>query len=210
MMDPWVGATQGWGAISEDIPGLKFESLWVAPSALMVRWGDVGLPFLEKLDEIRHATVVACVYRGKMRGRVKAKRDGMPAMRLWIPDAEAKPILRGMKIAADALFAVGARYLRTGMPGVPDEIRSSEEAEILLDPKLGIEHLQMTMNHVFGSCRTSAGDDGVVDAEGRAASRASGSLTRASSRARAPNPQATIMALSDLISRRVAELPLTS
>ena len=204
VVDPWVGATQGWGAISEDIQGMKYECLWASPSVLMVRWGDVGRPFMERLDEVKHATVIALVYRGRVRGRVDRMRSGMPRARIWIPDGEARVVLRGMKVAADALLGVGARYVHTGIPGVVDEMRNAEDTESLLHPKLRARDLQMTMNHVFGSCRMSR--DGAVDETAKLRGVDGVYVCDASvfPSPSAVNPQATVMALSDLASRRLA------
>ena len=210
VVDPWVGATQGWGAISKDIKGLKYEGLWASPSVLMVRWGDVGMPFVERLHEVKHATVVALVYRGKVRGRVKAKRNGSPSMRLWIDESNVNPIARGMKAAADALLQVGARYVHTGLPGVVDEMRSEQDTASLLSPKLKAKHLTMTLNHTFGSCRMTRDDSGPVEPDGQVRGIESLYICDASvfPSPSAVNPQATIMALSDITSRRLADLPL--
>jgi choline dehydrogenase-like flavoprotein len=205
VVDPWVGATQGWGAISEEIPGMKYECLWAAPSVLMVRWGDVGRPFQARLSEVKHATVIAVVYRGRVRGDVRATRSGAARARVFIPDDEARVVLRGMKIAADALLAVGARYTHTGIPGAVDEMHSRKDTASLLNPRLGARDLQMTMNHVFGSCRMSR--DGAVD-EHAALRGVKGVYLMDASVFPSPsavNPQATIMALSDINSRRLAE-----
>jgi choline dehydrogenase-like flavoprotein len=117
--------------------------------------------------------------------------------------------LRGLKTAADALLNVGARYVHAGIPGVIDEMRDSKDTESFLNPKLGAKHLQMTMNHIFGSCPMSARPDrGVVDERGRVRGTeglyiCDGSIFPSPS---GVNPQATIMALSDIISRNLAEL----
>ncbi|MGE0324204.1 MAG: FAD-dependent oxidoreductase [Polyangiaceae bacterium] len=212
IVEPWIGATQGWGAISEEIRGLKFESLWADPSVLMVRWGDVGRRFLEQIPQLRCATVIALVYRANVTGRVTARRNGMPSMRIWIPDSEAKPVLRGMKQAADGLLAIGARGVHTGIPIVAPEFRTQKETEELLHPKVSARHLQMTMNHVFGSCRMSEGDEGVVDEHGRVKGVENLYICDASifPSPSAVNPQATIMAMCDLISRRLGELPTSA
>src|SRR5262249_19531726 len=76
VIDPWIGATQGWGAISDQIPGMKYECLWASPSVLMVRWGDVGRAFLERLGEVKHATVIALVYRANVSGSVTVGLGG--------------------------------------------------------------------------------------------------------------------------------------
>ena len=206
--DPWLGATQGWGAISQEIRGLKYEGLWASPSVLMVRWGDVGLPFVERLHEVKHAAVVACVYRGDVHGRVKARRGGQPSMKLWVPEKNVRPVMQGMKIGADALLEAGARYVHTGIAGAVPEMKTSQDTESLLSPRITAKHLAMTLNHTFGSCRMTADDSGPVDPEGRLMGMENLYVCDASvfPSPSAVNPQATIMALADLTSRRLAEL----
>jgi choline dehydrogenase-like flavoprotein len=207
VVDPWVGATQGWGAMSDEIRGMKYECLWAPASVLMVRWGDVGHPFLQRLDEVKHATVLATVYRARVHGRVRARRDGLPSMRLYVPDDEARTVFRGLKIGADALLNVGARYVHTGVPGVVDEMQSKKDTESLLNPNLRAKHLVMSATHVFGSCRMSE-RDGAVDANGRVRGVSGVYIADASifPSPSAVNPQATIMALSDVITRKLGEL----
>jgi choline dehydrogenase-like flavoprotein len=131
----------------------------------------------------------------------------MPSMQLFIPDEEARTVFRGLKIGADALLRVGARYVHTGIPGAIDEMRSSADTESLLQRKLGARHLQMSATHVFGSCRMSK-EGGAVDERGRVRGVdgiyvADASIFPSPS---AVNPQATIMALSDIITRQLGEL----
>jgi choline dehydrogenase-like flavoprotein len=193
--------------MSEEIPGMKYECLWAPLAVLMVRWGDVGHEFLRRLHEVKHATVIATVYRARVTGRVRARRDGMPSMQLFIPDEEARTVYRGLKIGADALLRVGARYVHTGIPGAVDEMRTTKDTESLLSGKLGAKHLQMSATHVFGSCRMSA-RDGAVDERGRVRGIEGVYVVDASifPSPSAVNPQATIMALSDVITRRIGDL----
>ena len=209
--DPWVGATQGWGAFSQQIPGMKLECLWAPPSALMVRWGGVGRAFLELLSDVKYATVIAVVYRGKVSGRVTAKGDGTPRGKLFIPDDQVPIVNRGLRMAADGLLAVGARYVYAGLPGTKEKMRTKADTEAIVNPNLRPRDLSMTLNHVFGSCRMSAhADRGTVDESGAVRGVEGLYLCDASifPSPSAVNPQGTIMALSDLISRRIGELPV--
>jgi hypothetical protein len=207
VVDPWVGATQGYGAFSPQIPGMKYECLWAPPSLILVRWGEVGLPFLEALPELKHAAVLAVVYRGKVDGRVRLGLGGGPRLSLRVPDAEAATVVRGMKIGADALFAVGARRIHTGIFGVKTLERPADTAA-MLDRRASARDLPMTANHIFGSCPMSPDPRrGVTDLEGRVHGIeglyiADASLFPSPS---AVNPQATIMALADRVSRRIGE-----
>ncbi len=211
-MEPWVGATQGWGALSEDIKGMKFESLWADPSAMLVKWGGFGPDFMRRLEHVRHATIGAVVYRGKCTGRVKARRDGSAKMSLWIPKSEAQTVLRGCKLFADGLLETGARYVFAGViPGVPEEMRTAADTETLLSTKLNARHLAMTANHVFTSCRMTADEKaGPVAPDGSLRGVEGVFVTDASifPSPSAVNPQATVMALSDMISRRLGEMAI--
>lgn len=207
-VDPWIGATQGWGAFSKEIRGMKYESLWAPPSLLMVRWGDVGLPFLEGLSETKHAVVMALVYRARMQGRVRSSWNGMPRLSLKIPEDEVATVMRGLKSACDGLFNVGAHSVYTGIPVLPMKLTRKEETEKIVTTRVLPRDLPITANHIFGSCPMSRDPDrGAVDTEGRVKGVgglwiADASLFPSPS---AVNPQATIMALSDLVSRRIAE-----
>ncbi len=209
-VDPWLGATQGWGAISPDIRGLKYEALWAPPSLIMVKWGGLGEEWLHQIRDAAHVCVVACVYRGDCRGRVRARRDGSPAATLWIPKHEVHTMLRGLRRAVDGMLDVGARYVTTGITGCPEQITTRAESESLLSPRIRAGDVDMTGNHIFSSCRMSADPRrGPVDLDGRVRGVdglyvMDGSICPSPS---AVNPQATIMALADVLSRRLGELP---
>lgn len=208
-IDPWVGATQGWGAISPDIQGLKYESLWAPPSLIMVKWGGLGEKWLRQIQDARNICLVALVYRGQCKGRVRARRDGTPSPTLWVPKQEVHTLMRGLKVAVDGMLDVGARYVNAGVSGPKEEIRSRADAETLLSPKIKAGDVDMTGNHVFGSCRMSADPRrGPVDLNGQVRG-VEGLYVMDGSicpNGTAVNPQATIMAMSDVLSRRLAEV----
>jgi choline dehydrogenase-like flavoprotein len=188
---------------------MKFESLWSAPSLIMVRWGDVGQRYYEQLGDVKYATLLVHVYRGKVRGKVTARADGSPKMTLHIPDSEVRVVMRGVKLVAEALFAAGARQVLHGIPTLPDPIEKREDAELFVTRDVRVRDLPMTANHIFGSCPMSKDAKvGPVDEHGKVRDLeglyvADASLFPSPS---AVNPQATIMALSDRLSRRIADL----
>lgn len=208
-VEPWFGATQGYGAIHPHIPGMKFECLWGPTSVLAIRWGGLGEVFMNKLGELRHATVIAVVYRAKVRGRVKARRDGLPNAKVWVPSHETRTVLRGVKQAADGLLDIGARYTHASVYGCKEEMTTKDDTAMLLNPAFGPKNVPMTGNHVFGSCRMSASAKrGACDPNGAVYGVDGVTVCDASlfPSPSAVNPQATVMALSDVISRRLAEL----
>lgn len=211
-MHPWVGATQGWGAISKDIQGMKFESLWADPSTLLVKWGGFGADFLQQLTDVERITVGAVVYRGACSGSVRAQPNGMPLPTFWISKEGAQTTFRGMKILADGLFKTGAESVYVGrLPGTDGFLRSKEETSALLSPKLRGQHLPMTGNHIFCSVRMTADEKTPVDLDGKVRGVEGVWVADASilPTQTAVNPQATIMALADIVTRKAADLSLT-
>lgn len=209
-MHPWAGATQGWGAISQDVRGLKFESLWADPAAILLKWGRYGEDFLRRLKDVEYLTVGAVVYRGRCSGSVRVNRNGTPRSRFWIPKDEAQVVFRGMKTLTDGLFNVGAKSVYVGrLPGIDGEVYSKEEAMALLSPKLAGRHLPMTGNHIFCSVRMSADPKAPVAIDGSVRGVKGVWVTDASvfPSPTAVNPQATVMALADVLTRKIAELP---
>lgn len=210
-MNPWVGATQGWGAISKDIPGMKFESLWADPSTILVKWGGAGADFLRKIEDINRITLGAVVYRGPCSGSVRVQRNGLPRPTFWISKRGAQTTFRGMKILADGLFNTGAESVYVGrLPGTDGFLRSKEETEALLSPKLAGQHLPMTGNHIFCSVRMTADEKTPIDLDGKVRGIEGVWVADASilPSPTAVNPQATIMAMADIITRKIADLPL--
>jgi len=207
IVDPWHGATQGWGAFSPDIRGLKYEALWAPPSLIAVNWGTMGAPWLRELGAFRHAAVFAMVYKGRVKGRVRRWFGGLPRLEIQIPTDEVHVLMRGMKAIVDGFLRIGARSVSTTVFAAPEKIHNERDSVALLSNKIRPRDCHMTFNHMFGSCRMT--DDpkrGPVDPEGRLRGVdgvwvADASLFPGPS---AVNPQATIMALSDLVSRRIA------
>ena len=118
-------------------------------------------------------------------------------------------MMRELKRVVDSMRELGAEYVYTGIKGVPRAMRTAAHAEMLLSDKIRPKHVSMTANHTFCSCRMSSDPRrGVVDSEGKLHGIDGLWLCDASifPSPSAVNPQATIMALSDMISRRVGEL----
>ena len=210
-VDPWIGATQGYGAFSDRVRGLKFESLW-APSALIGgQWGGVGPAMYEMLPDFKRALMIPIVYRAKVTGKVGIRLDGMPDAQLWVPPEEMWVVLSELKRVVDSMLDLGAEYVYTGVRGLPAKIRTKEQALGLLSHDIQPRDVTMTANHTFGSCRMSGrADRGVVDVHGKVYGTQGLWLMDASvfPSPSAVNPQATIMALADLNSRRIADMDL--
>lgn len=206
--EPWFGATQGYGAISSVYHGLKYESLWASPSVLSVKWGGMGMEFLESLSEIKYAVLIAMNYRANVKGSVKARLDGSPLPRLYFKKKEVHVVMRAIKDAADGLLKSGARYAHSMVRGMPDQMKTEEDTSKLLDPNISLKHYSATFNHIFSSCRMGTDEkQHTVDLSGKVRGIDGLYICDASifPSPSAVNPQLTVMVLSDLITRRLGE-----
>jgi choline dehydrogenase-like flavoprotein len=208
VVDPWVGATQGYGAFSDRVQGLKFEALWAPSSLIGAEWGPSGPEMYEQLPDYKRALMIPLVYRAKVRGRVRVRFDGMPDTVLKVPKEEVWRLLGEVKRITDAMLAMKAEYVYTGVWGVPERIRNRWDSDRLLSRSIRPRHLTMTCNHTFGSCRMSADPRSrVVDLDGKVDGVDNVWIADASifPSPSAVNPQATVMALSTLVARGIAE-----
>jgi choline dehydrogenase-like flavoprotein len=208
LVNPWIGATQGWGAFDSKIPGLKYESLWAPESLITGKWGGFGAGLLKQLPDLKHAVVISVLYKGNVTGCIKAASGFSPDMKLKIPKTEIHVIMRALKQVCHGFLKCGAKYIFTGVRGVKDEIRTADDCEALLNPKIDARSYTMTLNHIFGSCPMGANrNTSSVHLSGKVRG-VEGLYICDASIFPGPcgvNPQATVMALSDLITRRLGE-----
>jgi choline dehydrogenase-like flavoprotein len=208
LVDPWFGAAQGYGAFSDKVEGLKIESLWAPVSVLFIKSGGFGKGLYDFLPWIKHSAVLASVFRGHATGKVRSGPAGGPSIKLKIPAADVHVVMRSLYEGTISFLEQGAEFVFSGVHGVPDQIRTPEQAQALLSKKINARSYSMTLNHIFASCRMSAHEKaGTVDLTGKVHGVDGLYLSDASifPGPSAVNPQATIMALADLISRRLGE-----
>ena len=210
-VEPWRGATQGWGGFSDTVRGLKYESLWAPTPLVAAEWGGLGADMHKLMPDFAHSAMVVLVYRAKVKGSVRAKRNGMPDPRLWVPKEEVHTVMREVHRLTNAYLDCGARYVFTGVKLAPEEIRTKDQADALLNKRIRGRHVTMTCNHTFGSCPMGPREDSsVVDLDGKVWGVPGLWITDASvfPSPSAVNPQSTVMALADLTARRAADMAL--
>ena len=116
-------------------------------------------------------------------------------------------MMRAVRRITEGYLKAGAEYVYTGVKGAPDKIRTMAEAASLSSTKIDAKCFNGTLNHTFGSARMGVdAKEFPVDLTGQVRGVQGLYITDASifPSPSAVNPQATIMALSDLISRRLA------
>ena len=167
---PQFGATQGYQSLHFLREGFKMETLWAPPGILAVRLPGMGHEYKKHLARLPRAAVwdaFASCHRSL--GRVAPRRGSLDPVLHYRVDPEDVKVLQGALWAlAELFFAAGAESIVPGVHGVPDEIHSLREAEVLRRGELRANQIVSAGNHVFSTTRMH-GDPrrGVVDEWGR-------------------------------------------
>lgn len=167
---PQFGATQGYQSLHFLREGFKLETLWAPPGVLAVRMPGFGLDLKRRLAEIPYsATWDAIASCHHSLGRVRARRGTLDPAITWRLDSRDVVILqRALWVLAEIFFAAGARKILPGVHGMPDEMSSLAEAEVLRAKPMRATDVVIGGNHVF--CTTRMHGDparGVVDEHGK-------------------------------------------
>lgn len=169
-LSPIFGATQSYQSLAFLEEGFKLETMWSAPAALAVRMPGLGAELVKRFSELPRTAVwdaIASTHRstGSVRSRFRSMN---PAIRWQLHPEDMKIMLRSIHVLAEIFFAAGAEKIMPGVHGLPDELHSAEEAEVLRDHPIRPGDLVTASSHVFCTTRMH-GDSarGVVDEDGR-------------------------------------------
>ncbi len=171
-VDPGFGATQGYQSLAFLREGYKLETLWAPAAILAVRFPGFGHDLKKRLAQVPYAAnwdAIATCHRSL--GTVRARRGAsLDPILTWNFDPEDAQVLGGaLYQIARIFFAAGAKTILPGVHGVPDEMHSLEEADVLRTRRYAASDFVTASNHAF--CTTRMHGDpakGVVDPRGRA------------------------------------------
>lgn len=170
-IDPWTGATQGYHSLHFLEEGMKLEVLWSPPAVLAARFPGLGHDFQRYLTMYdRMAPFDVIIAAENSIGAVKPKRHNSlePDISFHFAQQDVDIIQRGLGILSDICWASGAESILPGLHGIPEQIHSKAQSEILRTKHLTAKDTISAANHAFGSTRMSARpDEGVVDQDGR-------------------------------------------
>jgi choline dehydrogenase-like flavoprotein len=169
-VDPHFGATQGYQSKHYLREGFKLETLWAPPAVLAVRLPGSGPALKQRLAQVPYSAVWDAIGScNRSLGRVVPRRSGFDPRIEWRLHAEDAPILaRALYALTQIFFAAGAHTVLPGVHGLPEELHSRDEAEVLRRQPIGPGDLVLGGNHAF--CTTRMHGDprrGVVDELGR-------------------------------------------
>ncbi|MDG2305145.1 MAG: GMC family oxidoreductase [Candidatus Binatia bacterium] len=207
--NPYFGATQGYQSLQFVRDGYKLETLWAPPGVFAVRLPGLGFELKKNLAMIPYAAIwdaIATCNRSK--GTVRARRRGLDPALTWRLDPKDLTILaEALWRLAELFFAAGATRVLPGVHGLPEELRSLDEARRIRTREFRETDFTMAGNHVFSTTRMHGdGRMGVVDEDGRCHETDNLYLADTGILPRSPsvNPMLTLMALAHRTGQRIA------
>lgn len=203
----WDGAAQGFASRHFAHEGFTLETVWAPPEVFAMRLPGVGMKLKLYASRFRNVACWGVMVRCETRGRVVAPRKGWtPAIYFSPNEKDMAKARKGLKTAGDVYFAAGAKYIITGVYGMPEIIADPRDTVLYLDPKLDSSCINAIGNHPMGTCRMGENpSESVVDSTGRMHHMENMYIADASIFPTAPgvNPQLTIMAMATYIARQI-------
>jgi choline dehydrogenase-like flavoprotein len=136
---------------------------------LAVKTPGFGADLVRRFSELPRTAIwdaIASTHRSL--GSVKARFDTMnPSIRWRIHPDDVSTLIRAAHVLCEIFFAAGAQKVIPGISGVPEEMHSVDEAEVLRHHTARPSDLVLASSHVF--CTTRMHGDpkqGVVDEYG--------------------------------------------
>jgi choline dehydrogenase-like flavoprotein len=162
----WFGATQGYDAHHhrKDLR-VKIETIGLPPEMMLTRAPGVGRRWVETMTELPHATMWAVQMRAHAKGRIRERLWGTDAT-YDLTDQDMINLRKGLRFTAEMMFAAGAREIILGIPGLPERIKSVDQAVLLENGPSNPAAYSFIASHLFGTARMSLRPgDGVVGAD---------------------------------------------
>lgn len=198
----WEGVPQGFHLVETIREGISVEGIFLPP-ALMGH----SLPALgEGLSEVmaKYNNLGMLGYRvlegseGRVLPRVLGFPGSWPLVWYWLDRSDAARLARGAAIAAEVLFAAGARRVFTAIHGF-DVLDSMRDVRRLAEGRVSAGDMELSAYHAQGTARMAASPElGVADPWGEVWGVRNLYVADASALPSTPaeNPQLSIMAFA--------------
>jgi choline dehydrogenase-like flavoprotein len=203
----WRGATQGFDSTHHRRDGrIKIETIGLPPEIVFARLPGAGRRWKEKMALTSRTAIFAVQTRAWAEGTVREGPFGAD-IRYDLTRRDMMQIRRGLRFAAELLFAAGAREVWPGIFGLPETLRPGEEHLLDSGPD-DPRCYSWILSHLFGTARMAArASAGVVGHD--FAVHGVPNLVVADSSVfptnLGVNPQHAIMAVARLCAERLAE-----
>jgi len=203
----WRGATQGFDSTHHRRDyRVKIETIGLPPEVVFARLPGAGRRWKERMALAKQTAIFAVQTRAWAEGTVREGPFGA-LIRYDLTRRDMMQIRRGLRFAAELLFAAGAREVWPGIHGLPEKLLPGEAHRLEAGPDNPGSY-SWILSHLFGTARMAAhGSAGVVGHD--FAVHGVPNLVVADSSVfptnLGVNPQHAIMAVARLCAERLAE-----
>ncbi len=202
----WEGATQSYEIDEFRDDGFKMEVVGLPAELAGVRLPGLGAAFQRAMSDYPNMAVWGMQVRAEAEGTV-SPANGRSDLTYTPERRDMERFRIGVRRLAEMHFAAGAVRVYPGVHGAPDVLTSPDDLGQLDELSLDPHDWSMMSSHVFSTCRMSADDrSGVVGFDGAVHGTRGLWVLDASALPTnlGVNPQHTIMALSMLLTERLA------
>lgn len=157
----WKGATQGYDADHCRREGrFKIETIGLPPEIVFARLPGAGRRWAEGIARAGRLATFAVQMRAWAQGSVRERPWGTD-ISYDLTARDMGQARRGLRFAAELLFAAGAREVWPGIHGLPEVLKPGEESLIERGPADPACY-SWIVSHLFGTARMSARASGGV------------------------------------------------
>jgi choline dehydrogenase-like flavoprotein len=208
------GAVQGAESIHfRESHGFKLEALAMPPELAAARVPGVGEAFRERLADWSHLAVWVAQFRADAQGTVERTWTGAERVRFTPSESDMTRLRFACATLVRLFFQAGAREVWPGIHGVPQVLRSIDEANLVERGPIDPRAYGMVASHLFGAARMAPDARGGVvglDFQTHEVERLYVVDSSVFPTNLGVNPQHGIMAMSRLAATRMAERARTS
>ncbi len=203
----WRGATQGYDSTHHRRDyRVKIETIGLPPEVVFARQPGAGRRWKERMALSRQTAIFAVQTRAWAEGTVREGAFGAD-IRYDLTRRDMMQIRRGLRFAAELLFAAGAREVWPGIFGLPEKLLPGQEHLLDSGPD-DPRCYSWILSHLFGTARMAARSSAGVVGHNFAVHGVPNLVVADSSvfpTNLGVNPQHSIMAVARLCAERLAE-----
>jgi choline dehydrogenase-like flavoprotein len=206
----WQGATQGYNVYHHlDDFRCKIETLSLPPELIFAQLPGIGRTWIAEIARSGRLASWSIVLRAHAEGSVRQSRlFGGTDIRYDLEPRDVINLRKGLRLAAELMFAAGAREVLPGVHGLPERLSSTDDASVIESGPDDPACYSLTTSHLFGTTRMSPRPSGGVVGPDFAVHGLRGLHVVDSSvfpTNLGVNPQHTIMAVAMHAAHRIAE-----
>ena len=152
----WKGAHQAHQVREFESEGLLLAAVNLPPSLVARSLPMRGAALADVMQDYSRMITAGVLVEDSGAGRVRAVgRDGAPVATYRLADADARQVVRGLSLVAEALFAAGASTVHLGIEGVRP-LAGPAEARTLLSTAIRPSRLMLSTVHLMGTAGLGA------------------------------------------------------